>query len=74
VLGQLPDSFEEDWVDAVLECRESTRHFVTRLDASRPAMDQRYFREVADDSGLDWEFCDRIIAARDIEEYMRKPW
>lgn len=74
VLGQLPDSFEEDWVDAVLRDRASVRHFATRAHAARPPMERRYFREVADDAGLDWEFTDRVIAARDIEEYMRKPW
>jgi len=49
VLGQLPDSFEEEWVATAL-------------------------RDVADDSGLDWESCERIIAAHDIQAYMRSPW
>lgn len=74
VLGQLPDSFEEDWVEAVVRQRESARHFVTRVHTLHPPMERRYFRDVADDAGLDWEYCDRVLAARDIEEYMRQPW
>jgi superfamily II DNA or RNA helicase len=74
VLGQLPDSFEEEWVDTVLQQRESVRHFISRVHTIRPPMERRYFRDVADDAGLDWEGCDRVLAARDIEEYMRQPW
>lgn len=74
VLGQLPDSFEEDWIEAVVEQRASARHFVTRVETVRSPMERRYFRDIADDQGLDWEYCDRVLADRDIAEYMRRPW
>ena len=74
VLGQLPDSFEEDWVEAALRDRAAVRHVLNRVELARTPMERRYFRDVADDSGLDWENCERIIAAHDIQAYMRSPW
>jgi SNF2 family DNA or RNA helicase len=74
VLGQLPDNFEEDWMEAIIQQREKVRYFVSRVKTERPPMERRYFKDVADDEGLDWEYCDRIIATHDIEAYMRNPW
>lgn len=74
VLGQLPDSFEDDWVDAVLQDREAVKLFPTRVERIRTPVERRYFRDVADDVGLDWEGTERIIASRDLEEFMRKGW
>jgi predicted RNA-binding protein with EMAP domain len=74
VLGQLPDSFEEDWVDAIVKQRDGVKYFATRVDTVRPPMERRYYNDVADDSGLNWEYCEKIIAEHDIEEYMRQPW
>lgn len=74
VLGQLPDSFEDDWVDAVLRDRNAVKNFPTRMALSRPPVELRYARDVADDRGLDWEGTERILSSRDIEEFMRKGW
>ncbi|WP_442754264.1 helicase-related protein [Methylocystis sp. JAN1] len=74
VLGQLPDSFEDDWVAAVLEGRESVRYFPSRVQLIQPPMEKRYWRDIADDEGLDWESTERILSSRDIEEFMRKGW
>lgn len=74
VLGQLPDSFEKDWVDEVVKTRQGVRHIASRAEAVRPPMERRYFRDIADDEGLDWEYCDKVLSSRDIEEYMRKGW
>jgi hypothetical protein len=49
-------------------------YFATRVDTVRPPMERRYYNDVADDSGLNWEYCEKIIAKHDIEEYMRQPW
>jgi hypothetical protein len=32
VLGQLPDAFEDDWIDAVLKDRSAVRHFSQRVE------------------------------------------
>ena len=74
VLGQLPDSFEDAWVDAVLDDREAVRLFPSRIELARPPMERRYFRDVADDVGLDWEGTQKILSSRDIEEFMRRAW
>jgi len=74
VLGQLPDSFEDDWVDAVLRDRDAVKSFPSRIALSRPPVERRYWRDIADDTGLDWEGTERILSSRDIEEFMRKGW
>lgn len=74
VLGQLPDSFEDEWVDAVIRDRDAVRAFPARLEMNRPPVERRYWRDIADDQGLDWEGAERIISSRDIEEFMRKAW
>jgi hypothetical protein len=37
VLGQLPDSFEDDWVAAILSDRTALQNFSQRVDKTRPA-------------------------------------
>lgn len=74
VLGQLPDSFEDDWVDAVLRDRSAISMFPSRVALTRPPVERRYWRDIADDAGLDWEGTEKILSSRDIEEFMRKSW
>jgi hypothetical protein len=74
VLGQLPDSFEHDWIAAVLNDRMALRNFSQRVEKTRPPMELRYLRDVADDSGLDWEYTEKVLALRDIDEWMRQGW
>lgn len=74
VLGQLPNSFEDDWVDAVLKDRDAVKLFPMRVEQIRSPVERRYFRGIADDVGLNWEGTERIISSRDIEEFMRKGW
>jgi len=73
-LGQLPDSFEDDWVNAVLKNRDAVKFFPSRVDTSRPPMEKRYARDVADDEGLEWEFTNSVISERHLIEYLRKGW
>ena len=73
-LGQLPDNFEDDWVDAVLKDRDAVRFFPARVDTSRPPMEMRYARDVADDEGLDWEFTEKVLSERQLTEFLRKGW
>ncbi len=74
VLGQLPDSFEDDWISAVLDDRTALRNFSQRVGTTRPPMEVRYSKDVADDLGLDWEYTEKVLSSRDIDEWMRQGW
>lgn len=74
VLGQLPDAFEDQWINAVLQDRQAVKNFSQRVEKARPPMELRYMRDVADDRGLDWEYTQRILSSRDLDEWMRKSW
>ncbi len=74
VLGQLPDSFEDEWITAVLEDRQAVRNFSQRIEMTRPPMDLRYASEVAHDAGLDWEYTEKVLSSRDIDAWMRRGW
>jgi hypothetical protein len=74
VLGQLPDSFEDAWVEAVLKDREAVRYFAQRVETISSPMEKRYWNDVADDAGLDWEFTEKVLSSHDIEAHMRQGW
>jgi hypothetical protein len=74
VLGQLPDAFEDDWIDAILRGRSAVQNFSQRIALTKPPMELRYLRDVADDQGLDWEYTERVLSSRDIDEWMRQGW
>ncbi|MGH7050995.1 MAG: helicase-related protein, partial [Acetobacteraceae bacterium] len=74
VLGQLPDSFEDEWITAVLEDRQAVRNFSQRIEMTKPPMELRYASEVADDAGLDWEYTEKVLSSRDIDAWMRRGW
>jgi hypothetical protein len=71
---QLPDAFEDDWIDAVLKDRSAVQHFSQRVDRTKSPMELRYLRDVADDNGLDWEYTEKVLSSRDIDDWMRKGW
>jgi hypothetical protein len=74
VLGQLPDGFEDEWINAVLRDRAAVRNFSQRVERARPPMELRYLRDIADDKGLDWEYTERVLSSRDLDEWMRQGW
>ena len=74
VLGQLPDSFEDDWIAAVIQDRTALQNFSQRVEMTRPAMELRYLRDISDDDGLDWEYTEAVLASRDIDTWMRRSW
>jgi hypothetical protein len=74
VLGQLPDAFEDDWISAVLQDRTAVQNFSQRVETAKPAMELRYSQDIADDEGLDWEYAEKILSSRDIDEWMRNGW
>ncbi len=74
VLGQLPDAFEDVWIAAVLKDRTAVRNFSQKIEATKPPMELRYMRDVADDRGLDWEYTEKVLSSRDIDDWMRQGW
>lgn len=74
VLGQLPDAFEDEWIDAILRDRTAVRNFSQRVETTKAPMELRYLRDVADDRGLDWEYTEKVLSSRDIDEWMRQGW
>jgi hypothetical protein len=74
VLGQLPDGFEDKWIDAVLRDRDAVKNFSQRVEKERPPMELRYMRDAADDRGLDWEYTQKVLSSRDLDEWMRQGW
>jgi superfamily II DNA/RNA helicase len=74
VLGQLPDAFEDDWIEAVLKDRMSVRNFSQRVEKAKPPMELRYMRDIADDVGLDWEYAEKVLSSRDLDQWMRQAW
>ena len=73
VLGQLPDAFEDDWIKALLDDRAALRNFSQRVERTKPPMQLRYQSD-ADDRGLDWEYTEKVLSSRDIDEWMRQGW
>jgi len=73
VLGQLPDSFEDDWIAAVLADRSAVRNFSQRIETTKPPMEMRYQQD-AEDDGLDWEYTEKVLSSRDIDTWMRQGW
>jgi hypothetical protein len=74
VLGQLPDGFEDQWIAAVLRDRDAVRNFSQRVEIERPPMELRYMKDIADDRGLDWEYTERVLSLRDLDEWIRQGW
>jgi hypothetical protein len=74
VLGQLPDAFEDEWIKAVLLDRAAVRNFSQKVETTKPPMELRYLRDVADDRDLDWEYAEKVLSSRDIDEWMRQGW
>lgn len=74
VLGQLPEGFEDQWISAVLDDRAAVKNFSQRVEKAKPPMELRYMRDVADDRGLDWEYTEKVLSSRDLDEWMRQGW
>lgn len=74
VLGQLPDGFEDQWIDAVLTDRAAVKNFSQRVERAKPPMVLRYLKDIADDEGLDWEYAEKVLSSRDLDRWMREGW
>jgi hypothetical protein len=54
--------------------RRAVKNFSQRVEKARPPMELRYMRDVADDKGFDWEYTERVLSSRDLDEWMRQGW
>ena len=72
--ANFPDGFEDQWIDAVLRDRNAVKNFSQRVEKERPPMELRYMRDIADDRGLDWEYTEKVLSSRDLDEWMRQGW
>jgi hypothetical protein len=70
----LPDGFEDLWIAAVLRGRRAAKIFSQRVETVRLPTELRYTRDVANDQGLDWEYTERVLSLRDLDEWMRREW
>jgi hypothetical protein len=65
---------DETPAEAVLNDRQAVRNFSQRVEKTWSPMELRYMRDVADDRGLDWEYTERVLSSRDLDEWMRQGW
>ena len=73
VLGQLHDGFEDDWIDAVLKDRAADRNFSQRVQTTKPRWSSVHERHRSR-SRLDWEYTEKVLSSRDLDEWMRQGW
>lgn len=74
ILGSLPDTIEDDWIEDIERIEEELKSF-TRPESPADVFSLRYgdFLSVdGEDKG--WEVWTKVVARRDIEERLMKPW
>lgn len=74
ILGSLPDTIEDDWIEDIERLEEELKSF-TKPESPADVFSLRYgdFLSVdGDDRG--WEVWTKVVARRDIEERLMKPW
>jgi superfamily II DNA or RNA helicase len=74
ILGSLPDTIESDWIEDVEKVEAELRDF-TRPESPADVFSLRYgdFLEV-EGSEKGWEVWTKVVARRDIEEQLMRPW
>lgn len=74
ILGSLPDTIEDDWIEDIEKAETELKSY-TKPESPADVFSLRYgdFLSVeGDDEG--WETWTKVIARRDIEDRLRKPW
>lgn len=74
ILGSLPDTIEDDWIEDIEKAEMELKSY-TKPESPADVFSLRYgdFLSVeGDDEG--WETWTKVIARRDIEDRLRKPW
>jgi len=74
ILGSLPDTIEDDWIEKIELLEQELKGF-TKPESPADVFSLRYgdFLSVdGDDQG--WEVWTKVVARRDIEERLMRPW
>lgn len=74
ILGSLPDTIEDEWIEDIERLEEELKSF-TKPESPADVFSLRYgdFLSVdSDDRG--WEVWTKVVARRDIEERLIRPW
>jgi superfamily II DNA or RNA helicase len=69
LFGQLPDVLEDAWIDVALGQLEAAKRVIDAVPKRHP-FDVRYERI----EKLDWESCERVLAARAKRDVLRQGW
>ena len=74
ILGTLPDTIEDDWIHDIERLEEELKSF-TKPESPADVFSLRYGNFLSVD-GADraWEVWTKVVARRDIEERLTKPW
>ena len=74
ILGSLPDTIEDDWIDDIERVEEELKGF-TKPESPADVFSLRYgdFLSLSDDD-QGWEVWTKVVARRDIEERLTRSW
>lgn len=74
ILGSLPDTIESDWIEDIEKVEDELRNF-TRPESPADVFSLRYgdFLDL-DEGETGWEVWTKVVARRDIEERLMRPW
>ena len=74
ILGSIPDTIEDDWIEDIERWEEELKSY-TKPESPADLFSLRYgdFLSV-DGADKGWEVWTKVVARRDIEERLMKPW
>ena len=73
IFGSLPDTIEDAWIEDIEGLEEEVRHYLHKRSKAQDAFEIRYEGNLDPDAER-WEECTRVLARRDIEDVMSRPW
>ena len=73
IFGSLPDTIEDEWIEDIETLEGKMDEYMHLREKARDAFEIRYEEKLNPDESR-WEECTRVLARRDIEERMSKPW
>jgi len=74
ILGSLPDTIEDDWIEDIERVEAELKGF-TKPDSPADVFSLRYGDFLsADGEDKGWEVWTKVVARRDIEERLMRPW
>ena len=74
ILGSLPDTIEDDWIEDIEKIEEELRNF-TKPESPADVFSLRYGNFLEVEGGeRGWEVWTKVVARRDIEKRLMRPW